>query len=172
MNEPSVSVIIPTYNRARLLVRSLRSVLAAIVPGDEVIVVDDGSTDETQQVLESYQHRIRYVLGSHNGVGTARNRGIAEARNPLVAFNDSDDEWFADKLALQRAFMQARPDVLFCFSDLGLRDEDGTETHHGLLGWHQDPRSWEEILGPGVIFSSIAALPPGRQDFKVHIGNL
>jgi len=172
MNELSVSVIIPTYNRARHIGRSLRSVLATMSPGDEVIVVDDGSTDNTKQALEPYRDRIRYVLGPHRGVGAARNRGVAEARNPLVAFNDSDDEWFADKLALQRALMRARPDVLFCFSDLGLRDKDGTETHNGLLGWHRDPRSWNEILGPAVAYSSLASLPPGREDFNVHIGSL
>ena len=172
MNELSVSVIIPTYNRARHIGRSLRSVLATMSPGDEVIVVDDGSTDNTRQALEPYRDQIRYVLGPHRGVGAARNRGIAEARNPLVAFNDSDDEWFADKLALQRGFMQARPDVLFCFSDIGLRDMDGTETHNGLFGWHRDPRSWNEILGPAVAYLSLASLPPGREDFKVHIGSL
>jgi len=172
MNELPVSVIIPTYNRAKHVVRSLRSVLAAISPGDEVIVVDDGSTDGTMRALEPYRDRIRYVMGPHRGAGPARNCGIAEARNPLVAFNDSDDEWFPDKLALQRAFMQARPDVLFCFSDIGLRDKEGTESRNGLMGWHRDPRSWNEILGPSATYSSIAALPPGREDFNVHIGSL
>ncbi len=172
MNELSVSVIIPTYNRARHIVRSLRSVLVAIAPGDEVIVVDDGSTDGTRQALDPYRDRIRYVMVPHLGAGASRNCGIAEARNPLVAFNDSDDEWFPDKLALQRAFMQARPDVLFCFSDIALKEEDGTERRHGLMGWHHDPRSWDEILGPSVAYSSIAALPPGREDFNVHIGSL
>jgi glycosyltransferase involved in cell wall biosynthesis len=172
MNRSSVSVIIPTYNRAGLILRSLNSVLAAVEPGDEVIVVDDGSTDNTRETLTPYLDRIRYVEGPHRGVGAARNCGIAEARNPLLAFNDSDDEWFADKLLLQRTFMRARPDVLFCFSDLGLRGAGGAEIHHGLYGWHMDPRSWDEILGPGVAYSSIAPLPAGRKDFNVHIGDL
>jgi glycosyltransferase involved in cell wall biosynthesis len=172
MNRLPVSVIIPTYNRSRLIPRSLNSVLAAIEPGDEVIVVDDGSTDNTRETLEPYLNQIRYVAGPHRGVGAARNCGIAEARNPLLAFNDSDDEWFADKLLLQRAFMQSRPDVLFCFSDLALRARDGIEIHHGLYGWHLDPRSWDEILGPGVAYSSIAELPVGWKDFNVHIGDL
>src|SRR5215813_10124235 len=172
MNELPVSVIIPTYNRARHIVRSLRSVLAAITPGDEVIVVDDESTEDTEQVLEPYRDRIRYVMAPHRGVGAARNRGVAEARHPLVAFNDSDDEWFPDKLILQRAFMQARPDVLFCFTDLGLKSEDGAESRHGLFGWHRDPRSWDEILGPPTPYSSITPLPPGREDFNVHVGSL
>ena len=172
MNELTVSVVIPTYNRAKHIVRSLQSVLAAIAPGDEVIVVDDGSTDDTRQVLKPYCDRIRYVMGSHRGAGAARNCGIAEARNPLVAFNDSDDEWYPDKLALQRAFMQKRTDVLFCFSDIALKDKDGVESHNGLMGWHRDQRSWNEILGPSMPYSSIAALPPCRRDFNVHIGSL
>ena len=172
MNQLPVSVIIPTYNRAKHIVRSLRSVLAAVAPEDEVIVVDDGSTDDTVEVLNPYCDRIRYVNGPHRGVGAARNCGIAEARNPLVAFNDSDDEWFPDKLRLQRAFMQARPDVLFCFTDIGLKDRNGSESHHGLLGWHQDSRSWDEILGPPKPYSIFALLPQGRQDFNVHIGSL
>lgn len=176
MTELAVSIIIPTYNRAHLIVRSLRSVLSALGPLDEVIVVDDGSTDATLRVLEPYRDRIRYVVGPHRGVGAARNCGITNACKPLVAFNDSDDEWCADKLALQRAFMEARADVLFCFSDFGLKDEDGTESHHGLLGWYRDlhdkPRTWDEVLGPAVAYSSVAALPQGRADFNVHIGNL
>ena len=172
MNPLPISVIIPTYNRAKLILRSLNSVLATVKPGDEVIVVDDGSTDNTRERLEPYLDRIRYVKGPHRGVGAARNCGVAAARNPLLAFNDSDDEWFADKLLLQRTFMRARPDVLFCFSDLGLLAEDGTESYHGLYGWHNDPRSWDEILGPGDAYSSIAQLPAGRGDFNVHIGNL
>src|SRR5262249_37946027 len=161
-----------TYNRAGHIIRSLRSVLAAVAPGDEVIVVDDGSTDDTSRILEPYRDRIRYVMGTHRGVGAARNCGVSEARNPLVAFNDSDDEWFPDKLALQRAFMRARPDVLFCFTDLGLKDGNGNESHYGLSGWHQDSRSWDEILGPPEPYSSFAPLPPGRNDFNVHIGSL
>jgi len=172
MNELPVSVIIPTYNRAGLIVRAVRSVLAAVAPGDEIIVVDDGSTDNTREVLERFRNRIRVVPGPHRGPGAARNRGIAEARHPLIAFNDSDDEWYADKLRLQRAFMLAHPDVLFCFTDLGLKDPQGRESHHGLFGWHQDPRSWDEILGPGRPYSEVAALPAGRKDFNVHVGSL
>ncbi len=168
----SVSVIIPTYNRAHLIGRAVRSVLAAVEPGDEVIVVDDGSTDGTAELLRSFGDRIRCLRGPHRGCGAARNAGIAAARNPLVAFNDSDDEWAADKLRLQRALLHARPDLVFCFSDFGLRDEDGCETPRGLFGWHSDSRPWEEILGPGRLFSSLAPLPPGRPDFRVHIGDL
>jgi len=81
-----VSVVIPTYNRANMVGRAVESVLAAISPGDEVIVVDDGSNDGTEGVLKTYAGRIRYVRTSNGGAGKARNRGIEEARHPLVAF--------------------------------------------------------------------------------------
>ena len=167
-----ISVIIPTYNRARLIVRPVESALAAIAPGDEVIVVDDGSTDETEQVLQPYADRIRYIRAPHAGAGATRNRGVREARHPLVAFLDSDDAWEADKLTLQRAVMAAWPDVLFCFTDFAVRGKSGHEYHHYLANWHQDPRTWAEILGPGLPFSSIALLPAERADFRIHIGDL
>jgi glycosyltransferase involved in cell wall biosynthesis len=173
MNELSVSVVVPTYNRANLLCRALCSVLAAIAPGDEVIVVDDGSTDNTVEVLEPYRNRIRYLRGPHRGVGAARNSGIAAATKPLVAFQDSDDEWMPDKLQLQRAFMRARPEVLFCFTDFWVRRADGRpDTRHALYHWHRDPRGWDAMLGPPVPYSAIASLPSGREDFPVHIGSL
>jgi glycosyltransferase involved in cell wall biosynthesis len=144
----------------------------AMGPEDELIVVDDGSTDNTRQILDPYLDRIRYVVGQNEGVGSARNRGIAVARHPLIAFNDSDDEWFADKLVLQRAFMERRPDVLFCFSDFALRDQNGAIVQSGIGGWYRGPLNWREILGASVPYSSITPLPQGRNDFPVYVGNM
>lgn len=168
----SVSVIIPTYNRARLLLRAVCSVLVALAPGDELIVVDDGSSDETAALLEPYGDRIHYVRKRNGGVGSARNHGVRLAKNPLIAFNDSDDEWHADKLALQRAYMHARKDVVYTFTDLGVRREHGPTEVHGLRGWHLDPRPWDEILGPGAPYSEFAPLHASRGDFKVHVGDM
>lgn len=135
-------------------------------------MVDDGSTDNTEQILTPYRDRLRYVRIPNSGAGVARNRGVKEARNDLVAFLDSDDEWMPGKLELQRNLMQARPDILFCFSDFAVRSRDGREHHHYLARWHNDLRSWDEILGPGVLYSSIASLPSGIDDFKFHVGDL
>jgi hypothetical protein len=167
-----VSVVIPTYNRAALIKRAVDSVLAAIAPGDEIIVVDDGSSDGTERVIALYDDRVRYVVTPNGGAGKARNRGIAEARYPMVAFLDSDDQWTVDRLLIGRRLLQARPDVLFCFSDLGLRQTGVPDAHGGLRSWHHDARSWDEILGRGSFYSGIAELPPGRADFRVHIGRL
>jgi glycosyltransferase involved in cell wall biosynthesis len=172
MEAPSVAVIIPTYNRASILPRAIDSALAAVEPGDEVIVVDDGSTDDTARRMREYGSRIRYLESRHGGVAAARNLGVREARAPLVAFLDSDDEWMPDKLKLQRALMAQRPEVLFCFSDFGYRSRRGEEVGRYLHTWHRDPRGWDEILGPPVPFSSLAPLPPGRPDFMVYVGDL
>ena len=157
MTEPAISVVVPTYNRARLLPRALESALPQLRPGDEVIVVDDGSTDGTEAVLAPYRGRIRYVRTANRGAGAARNRGVQEAQCPLVAFLDSDDEWMPDKLALQRAFMARRPDVLFAFTDFALRERDGSEHRFYLSAWHHDPRGWP---GPARRPTSTAR-PPG-----------
>ena len=168
----AASIVIPTYNRAALIGRAVRSVLAGCSERDEIIVVDDGSTDDTEKALAPYRDRILYIRTPNGGVGKARNLGIQRAKNPLVAFLDSDDEWMADKLSLQRTLMEARPDILFCFSDFIGRSASGEEERRYLINWHKDPRRWEEILGPGALFSSIAPLPSGRKDFHVYVGDL
>jgi glycosyltransferase involved in cell wall biosynthesis len=167
----SISVVIPTYNRARLLPRAIDSALAACAPGDEIIVADDGSTDNTEAVLTPYGARVRYLSLPHRGAGAARNAGMAAARNPLVAMLDSDDEFFPDKLILQRAVLDARPDLVMATSDFGHRSEHGGMRHHELQRWSGDRRGWDQILGPGVPFTTFAPLPPGRAPFLVHIGD-
>ena len=171
MNASSISVIIPTYNRAALIGRAISSALANIQAGDEVIVVDDGSTDETGSVVAQFGSAIRYVRTENRGAGAARNRGVREARCPLIALLDSDDEWWPDKLEMQRTVMRLRPDVAYCFTDFGVR-EDGEEHRNYLVNWHLDRRPWSEILGPPVPYSALGTLPAGRSDFNVYIGDL
>ena len=168
----AVSAIIPVYNRAHLIGRAIDSVLATLEPADELIVVDDGSTDGTVAAIEAYGDRVRLLKEPHGGAGPARNAGVAAARNPLIAFLDSDDEWFPDKIALQRPIFERRPDVLFCCSDFGVRLEDGTETHNYLPNWLFSPMDFGREIGPPIPYSSIADLPPGRPDFEVHIGSI
>lgn len=151
-----VSVIIPTYNRARLVVRAIRSALAAMRPEDELIVVDDGSTDITYEVLlqmygspdvpattlgptywwldRDEQCRFTYVRIDNSGPGAARNAGIARAKSPLLAFLDSDDVWPNDSLELRRRVMEVRPELVCAFGDLRIKRKDGT-VQHEVLHW-------------------------------------
>ena len=172
MKLSAVSIIIPTHNRAQLISRAIKSVLVQVEPDDEIIVVDDGSTDNTAEVIAKYGQRVKYIRTTNQGAGAARNRGIQEATRPMVAFLDSDDEWMPYKLQLQRSLMQAMPDVLFAFSDFAATDNAGKATRRFLINWHHDPRPWDKILAPGESFSSIGNLPAGCDDFQFYIGDL
>lgn len=116
---PSVSIVIPTYNRAGFLKEALESVLAQTVGCWEAVVVDDGSTDGTEAVVKSFADpRIRYIRQPNRGVSAARNRGIEEARFDTIAFLDSDDLWMPDKLERQLGFLAAHPEVGFLYGQI------------------------------------------------------
>jgi glycosyltransferase involved in cell wall biosynthesis len=110
---PEVSVIIPTYNRRAMLLEAIDSVLAQSTPAFELIVIDDGSTDGTgenehlRRLAETIRIRIDRI--DHRGPAAARNRGVAIARSPLIAFLDSDDLWSPTKLERQLAFVRDNP---------------------------------------------------------------
>ncbi len=113
-----VSVIITTCDRAGLLLEALQSVLAQSRPADEIIVVDDGSADNTRDALAPYRERIRMLHHEKPlGVSAARNRGIAAATGEWLAFLDSDDLWMPQKLALQTAALHNQPEYLICYTD-------------------------------------------------------
>ena len=106
----AVSAIIPTWNRRELVLRALESVLAQTRPVDEIIVVDDGSTDGTGAAIAArHGERVRHVWQENAGVSAARNRGMELARGRYFALLDSDDEWLPDKTRLQLEFLEARP---------------------------------------------------------------
>ena len=109
-----VSVIVPAYNRSRMLKEAADSVLNQDYPQFELIVVDDGSTDDTPELLAAYGEKITIIREPNRGVSAARNRGIAAAKGELIAFLDSDDLWLPGKLAKQAAFFHARPEALIC----------------------------------------------------------
>jgi glycosyltransferase involved in cell wall biosynthesis len=114
---PSVSVIIPTYNRASVVVHAVNSVLAQRDICPELIVVDDGSTDETRNALAPVIDRIKYIYVENGGVSAARNRGIREASGDWIAFLDSDDLWHPDKLHRQMSCVgDTGAKVCFCVS--------------------------------------------------------
>ncbi len=112
---PAVSVIIPAYNRADMLQEAVDSVLAQTFTDFELIVVDDGSTDHTPEILAAYGDRIIHLTTvDRRGVSAARNAGIERSSGGLVAFLDSDDLWLPGKLACQVEFFASRPEALIC----------------------------------------------------------
>jgi hypothetical protein len=121
----TVSVVIPTYNRADSVMDAIHSVLAQRFGELELIVVDDGSTDDTAvRIAAVADPRLRYVRGRHAGVSAARNLGVSRAGGELLAFLDSDDLWRADKLACEVAFLARHPEVDAVFTDLEKRHGD------------------------------------------------
>lgn len=119
MGQITVSVVITTYNRAKLIARAIESVLNQAYRDFELIIVDDGSTDNTAEIVNSYNDkRIRYIRHEKNrGAAAARNTGIRAARCEYIAFQDSDDEWFSNKLEKQMmAFRDAPPAVGVVYS--------------------------------------------------------
>ncbi|MBF0395197.1 MAG: glycosyltransferase [Desulfobacterales bacterium] len=110
----NVSVIIPVYNRAGFVKEAIDSVLSQTSANFEVIVIDDGSTDNTKQILHSYLNKIIVISQDNKGVSYARNQGVLNASYEWIAFLDSDDIWLPNKLFHQVAFIEANKDVLIC----------------------------------------------------------
>jgi glycosyltransferase involved in cell wall biosynthesis len=113
MSGPLVSCVIPAWNAERFIEEAIRSVLDQTYGQVEIIVVDDGSTDGTADVVQGFGDRVRYVAQENAGPATARNRGVAEATGAFLSFLDADDLWVADKLAKQLARFRARPDLSY-----------------------------------------------------------
>lgn len=122
---PKVSVIIPTYNRSELLKEAVASVLRQSFDNIEVIVVDDGSTDDTSSVVKAIKDsRVRYFYKSNGGVSIARNFGLSKADSEYIAFLDSDDLWPENHLQIMIEKLQAKPDygATYCITVLQLSD--------------------------------------------------
>lgn len=180
MNNPLVSVVIPTYNRAGLLREAVESVLKQTYSPVEVVVVDDGSTDDTAAVVQEYGNRVRYSRRPNGGVNAARNIGFKQAKGQYVALLDSDDLWEPYKIELQVELLRKFTDVGFTFSNFFIfrgnnPRADGIDTvSNGLGTWFEhvaetgDPYEWrQQFSSLGVTMTS----PPPR-DFTVSGGDV
>ena len=153
---PTVSVVIPTYNRAHLLGRAIQSVLDQTYQDFELIVVDDGSTDNTEGIVNGFgDHRIRYIRHKENrGAAAARNTGIEAARGEYIAFQDSDDEWLPDKLEKQiRVFENAPQDVGVVYTDMQRINERGEVTY-----WHSPRVTNGRLINPETLDYQVMGL--------------
>ncbi|RYE28903.1 MAG: glycosyltransferase family 2 protein, partial [Sphingobacteriales bacterium] len=115
MTNPGISVIIPCYNRADLIGETLESVLIQTLKASEVIVVDDGSTDDSVKVVEAFGRNVRLIRQTNQGPGTARNTGFAASSGGFIQFMDSDDLMSANKLLIQHsAILKTNADFAYC----------------------------------------------------------
>jgi glycosyltransferase involved in cell wall biosynthesis len=109
-----VSVIIPAFNSEPFIKRTIDSILAQTYSDYEIIVVDDGSTDNTSEVVSNYGSKVNYIYQKNSGTGAARNTGIAAAHGNWIAFLDHDDEWLPEKLLSQMELVGRNPDLKWC----------------------------------------------------------
>jgi glycosyltransferase involved in cell wall biosynthesis len=113
----TISVIIPTYNRAETLPRALDSVLSQTLQADEILVIDDGSTDETHSLVTACYPQCRYLSQPNQGVSSARNLGISQASGDWIALLDSDDAWLPDKLQRQATALKQKSGYRLCHTE-------------------------------------------------------
>ncbi|MEY3895099.1 MAG: hypothetical protein RLZZ214_618 [Verrucomicrobiota bacterium] len=124
---PAISVVIPTFNRAKVVSAAIESVFAQSHPAAEIIVVDDGSSDDTRQVLASYGDRIRAISQENGGLSAARNTGIRAATSEWVAFLDDDDAYVPERLAIAAETISIHPDIDVHATNTAIVNEDGSE---------------------------------------------
>jgi glycosyltransferase involved in cell wall biosynthesis len=157
---PRVSVVIPTYNRADKVRKGVESVLAQSFTDLEVIVVDDGSSDETGQTLKhAFGDCIRYYFQTNQGVSVARNKGIEEARGEWIAFLDSDDLWEKEKLEWQfKALERFGPKCGACYTDVRFFNHSETRTMFQLA---QENYRHEDAMGVNTDVLRLLVRPGG-----------
>lgn len=153
---PTVSVIIPTYNRCDFLREAIDSVLKQTFADFEVLVVDDGSTDATRDVVMGFgDSRIRYLFQSNSGVASARNWGVASSHAELIAFLDSDDFWLSNKLEVQVKYFEDHPGISVCQTEeIWVRDGvrvNPAEKHRKRSGWVFDDCIPLCIVSPSAV---------------------
>lgn len=162
---PEVSVVIPTYNSARYVIEAVNSVLAQTYQDFEVLVIDDGSTDETEAVMRRYQAPVRYIRQPNGGVAVARNRGITESRGRYVAFLDADDTWLPHKLERQLAALQGQPNYRACYAAFAV--VDASLNPLGISRSQRQASALEDLLLRGNIIGSICTVLCERALFEL-----
>ncbi|HSY84814.1 MAG TPA: glycosyltransferase family 2 protein [Gemmatimonadaceae bacterium] len=164
MTSRSISVVIPTYNRAALLRRAVDSALAQTVRPTEILIVDDGSTDDTAAVASTLPAPVRYIATPNGGVARARNTGIGAAQGDWIALLDSDDEWEPEKLATQFAALDAAPNARWSITGCTLIDGDG-RVRPGRQSWDATFPVFAEIHDSPAEYFGRALQPLGPDTY-------
>ncbi len=171
-----VSVVIPTYNRALHLGAAIESALGQTYRPLEVIVVDDGSTDGTADVVATFGSDVRYLHQPNGGVAAARNLGLRHARGEFIAFLDSDDRWQPWKLAAQVELLRKRPDIGMVWTDMTAVDGHGRVLHPRYLRRMYSAYDFIDMTRAFPVVERMGSLCPGAPgnlaDQPVHIGRI
>lgn len=172
-----VSVIIPTYNRARILRRAIESALSQTYGDIEVVVVDDGSTDDTREMLTlmSADRRVRYFRQANAGVSAARNHGMRQARGEFIAFLDSDDSWHPWKLSAQIAALRRCPEAMIAWSDMSASsgEEIIRERHLRVMYSAYDRIDLDRMLKRVALLGELSTdVPAAWQHCSARIGDV
>jgi glycosyltransferase involved in cell wall biosynthesis len=157
--EPLVSVIIPTHNRAELVRQAVQSVVNQTYRKIEIIVVDDGSTDDTREVLGTYGGRIKYIYQERSERSKARNEGFRHSRGDYIAFLDSDDLWLPMKIEKQVQILNDKRDVGVVYTDVQFIDRHGNP-HNGEFVWDTSQREvlYEDLMTHNVITGTTSSV--------------
>jgi glycosyltransferase involved in cell wall biosynthesis len=170
-----VSVIIPTYNRAGIVQASIESVLQQTYPNVEVVVVDDGSSDDTRRVVESYGEPVRYVYQQNAGVSAARNTGFARARGEFVALLDSDDQFLPWKLEAQVRVLREHPEAGMVWTDMTAVNEHGGVLEEKYLRTFYDAHALariEEVFDHAGPLGRVWSDAPAAATAPVYTGDI
>jgi glycosyltransferase involved in cell wall biosynthesis len=167
----SVSVIITTHNRAGILPRAIESVLPQLFPGDELLVVDDGSTDGTAAAVEPYLDRLRFLSQANQGPGAARNLGIESSSGDYVTFLDDDDQYLPHRLEVMRTVLDRFPETVYAFTSYRHERRDGGFNRSAITRWAPQLARWAEEEAERHRYTDFAELPEGYADFPVAVGN-
>lgn len=176
---PTFSVIIPNYNNGATLARAIESVQAQTFRAHEIIVIDDGSSDDSAAVVARFGDQVRYIYQQNAGVAAARNHGVESASGEWLAFLDADDEFTSDRLEAHANWLASEPDLDFLLADQEMRDPQGkmmgtfvaaSKSGKKLLAAHPGAQripigaaDFEDLLGDG--FMEIRTISMPRKTF-------
>lgn len=159
-----ISCVIPVFNSARYIAEAIESALGQCYPVVEIIVVDDGSTDDTAEVVKRFSDRVTHIYQSNAGPASARNRGITAATGELVALLDADDLWMPDKTSIQAERFQAQPQLQLCTAQM--QNFWSTEVEHEIASLQgtqltlAQPNLGSSFMARRSLFAAIGMLDP------------
>jgi glycosyltransferase involved in cell wall biosynthesis len=167
----TISCVVPVFNGERYLAEALDSVLRQSRPPDEIVIVDDGSTDGSAEVVRRYGDRVRYVRQTNRGAAAARNRGVELSRGQFLAFIDQDDLWQPQKLELQLASFAADPGLDICVSHVELLWDPARAEERAALGNHRRAKCVPGYTTPAMLARRAAFAQIGPLDARLLLAD-